>query len=187
MKSNQTTEGTIDHTPTNRRRNRILMIVIICIVAIALAVILGVVYPRSATAKKKDAVSHAYRLEPGYTYVSAEKDHEDGKSCYEVKGYDAKGQEISLKIDKNGRLIEKETEAKEAEEHNVGPTKVSRTKALRIAQDKYPGYRFALDKAEKDDDSGKVIYEAEGINKNGKEVELEIDANSGSILSADTH
>lgn len=52
----------------------------------------------------------------------------------------------------------------------------------RIALDRYPG---RIVEAQLDEDDGRVVYEIKILRRNGRVLELELDARTGSILDVD--
>ncbi|SDJ24716.1 PepSY domain-containing protein [Salimicrobium halophilum] len=66
---------------------------------------------------------------------------------------------------------------------NSGPVDLSEEEATKIVQEEMQG--FTVDSVKRDDDDGRAVYEVKGTTEEGKQLDVDIDANEGSITEMD--
>ncbi|SDM99214.1 Uncharacterized membrane protein YkoI [Fictibacillus solisalsi] len=131
-------------------------------------------------ANVEDAVFKALEKGSG-TPVSFEIDKEKGKEFYEVSLQGKENEsELTIQAD-SGEVVSVEKEALEKDDV-VSPPKIDLTEAANIAKEKGKG---TLMEIELDNESGKLLYEAE-VKTKTKETELTIDANTGKVISMES-
>src|SRR3546814_177139 len=113
--------------------------------------------------------------------VSLRAEVEDGNSQYEVdiKGKDGKIYEAECDA-KTGKILETEGEVSPGDSSFTSKAKVSLDAALKTALAKYPG---AVQKIEYEIEEDGVAYEFDIQTKDGKLIEVEVDAVSGKLGS----
>lgn len=105
---------------------------------------------------------------------------EDGKHQYEVdiKGNDARHWEIECDA-RTGKLLETEREVAADSPEFTSPAKVRLDAAMKTALDKFPG---TIVKTEYEiENGGKVAYEFDIRRRDGKLLEVEVDAVTGKL------
>ncbi|WP_377890466.1 PepSY domain-containing protein [Alkalihalobacillus sp. R86527] len=73
--------------------------------------------------------------------------------------------------------------ANNSEDWNNESVKLSQEDAEKAAKQEVQGLK--IEEVEKDKEGKRFVYEVEGTNEDGKEVEVEIDANSGEVISSE--
>jgi uncharacterized membrane protein YkoI len=100
---------------------------------------------------------------PGVHWEKAEKERENGKMVYELKGRDPKGKKVKVEVSPDGNHV--------TVEENVsldavpGVVKAEADKAI-------PGVTWKA--AEQETEGGKVVYELKGLDPKGKRVKVEV-------------
>ncbi|SFF79734.1 Uncharacterized membrane protein YkoI [Halobacillus alkaliphilus] len=61
---------------------------------------------------------------------------------------------------------------------------LSQEEAEKAAKEEVSG--LTINKVEKDDDDGRLIYEVEGTTEDGKEADVDVDANTGEVIETDS-
>lgn len=113
--------------------------------------------------------------------VSLRSELEDGKSQYEldIKGKDGKIWEVECDA-QTGKVLETEGEVYADDTSFTGKSKVTLDAALKTALAKYPG---AVKKIEYEVEDDGVAYEFDIKTKDGKMIEVEVDAVTGKLGS----
>ncbi|MDN4525736.1 PepSY domain-containing protein [Fictibacillus fluitans] len=134
----------------------------------------------NSSVDEEEAVSKALENESG-TPVSFETDKENGKEFYEVSLQGKENEsEVTIQTD-TGKVVSVEKEALEKDDAVSSP-KIDLMEAARIAQKEGKG---TLSEIELDNESGKLLYEAE-VKTKTKKTELAIDANTGKVISMES-
>lgn len=113
--------------------------------------------------------------------VSLRSEIEKGNSQFEldIKGEDGKIFEVECDA-KTGKLLETEGEVPPGDKSFTGKAKLSLDAALKIALAKYPG---SVQKIEYEIEDDGVAYEFDILTKDGKLIEIEVDADNGKMAS----
>jgi uncharacterized membrane protein YkoI len=120
------------------------------------------------------AKAAADKAVPGVRWKKAEKEQEDGKTIYELKGRDPKGKKIEVEVSPDGKQVSVE----EKVSLDAVPT------AVKQAADKaVPGAKWKWAEQEKEGD--KTFYELKGRDPRGKQVKLEISADGKQVKAED--
>jgi uncharacterized membrane protein YkoI len=118
------------------------------------------------------AKAAADKAVPGVRWKKAEKEQEDGKTIYELKGRDPKGKKIEVEVSPDGKQVSVE----EKISLDAVPT------AVKQAADKaVPGAKWKW--AEQENEGGKTFYELKGRDPKGKKVKLEISADGKQVTA----
>lgn len=108
----------------------------------------------------------AAKLVPDARWTKAEKDAEDGRAVYELKGTNAKGQAVEAKIRPDGTVIEVETKL------TLDEVPVAVTAALKAS---HPMFKPL--KVESELKPGRpLVYEFDGKGPDGKDMEIHVSA-----------
>ena len=115
--------------------------------------------------------------------ASVRAEIEDGKAQYEldINGTDGKQHEVECDA-KAGKIIETEGEVAADDSAFTSKAKVSLDAALKTALAKYPG---AVSKIEYEIESDGVAYEFDIVTKDGRVLEVEVDAINGKLSNAE--
>lgn len=151
-----------------------------------LAALLSMAFAPSAYAAKYDDLGACYKaaleLHAGKV-TSVRGELEDGKVQYELDITGNDGREWEVECDaKTGKVSETEQEVAGNEPAFTSKAKVSLDVAIKAALAKYPG---AVTKIEYEVEQDSVAYEFDILTKNGKLLEVEVDAVTGKVGDAE--
>lgn len=155
-------------------------------ISLALAALL-ISAPAFAASAHKGAVETCLKAAlakyPGQV-LSLEAEIENGKPIYEfdIKGKDGKEWEVECDA-KTGKLTEVEEEVDIKDPRFASKAKVSLEEAKKTALAAYPGEIIESETSIEAD--GSVSYEFDIKTKDGKEIEVEVDAVSGKIIEVE--
>jgi len=135
------------------------------------------------TGKMESCMKAALAKHPG-SVISMEAEIEDGKPTYEfdIKGTDGKEWEVECAA-KTGKLIEEEEEVDAKDPRFASKAKVSFDDAKKTALAAHPGEVIESETAI--ESNGDISYEFDIKTKDGKEIEVEVDAVSGKIIETE--
>jgi uncharacterized membrane protein YkoI len=151
-----------------------------------IATLLSMTFAPAAYAAKYDDLGACYKaaleLYPGKV-TSVRGELEDGKVQYEldVSGKDGKQWEVECDA-KTGKVTETEQEVAGNDPAFTSKAKVSLSAAIKTALAKYPG---AITKIEYEVEQDSVAYEFDILTKEGKLLEVEVDAITGKLGDAE--
>lgn len=151
-----------------------------------LAAVLSMAFAPAAYAAKYDDLGACYKaaleLYPG-TVTSVRGELEDGKVQYELDIAGKDGKEWEVECDaKTGKVTETEGEVAGNDPAFTSKAKVSLAAAVKTALAKYPG---AITKIEYEVEQDGVAYEFDILTKDGKLLEIEVDAVTGKVGDAE--
>ena len=135
------------------------------------------------TGKMETCMKAALAKHPG-DVISMEAEIEAGKPTYEfdIKGKDGKEWEVECDA-KSGKLIEEEEEVDAKDPRFASKAKVTFDDAKKIALSAHPGEVVESETAV--ESNGDISYEFDIKTKDGKEIEVEVDAVSGKIIETE--
>lgn len=153
---------------------------------LVLAALLSMAFAPAAYASKYDDLGACYKealkLHPGKV-TSVRGELENGKVQYELDIAGKDGKEWEVECDaKTGKVTESEGEVAGNDPAFTSKAKVSLATAVATALAKYPG---AISKIEYEIESDGVAYEFDILTKDGKLLEVEVDAVSGKLGDAE--
>lgn len=155
-------------------------------ISLALATLL-VALPAFAAPMHKGAVETCLKAAlakyPGQV-LSLEAEIENGKPIYEfdIKGKDGKEWEVECDA-KTGKLTETEEEVDAKDQRFASKAKVTFDEAKKTALSAYPGEVIESETSIESD--GSISYEFDIKTKDGKEMEVEVDAVTGKIIETE--
>lgn len=153
---------------------------------LVLAALLSMAFAPAAYASKYDDLGACYKeamkLYPGKV-TSVRGELEEGKIQYELDIAGKDGKEWEAECDaKTGKVTETEGEVAGNDPAFTSKAKVSLATAVATALAKYPG---AISKIEYEIEPDGVAYEFDVLTKDGKLLEVEVDAVSGKLGDAE--
>lgn len=143
-----------------------------------------------------DAIATAEAANSGYSFTVDELGSENGALVYELKGTDSNGNKLEVLVDAtDGSIVadvsgdEKDGDTNDENGDNessqnqadlAAQAKITEADAIAAAEVANNGYTFTVDKL--DSENGIVTYELKGIDGNGSEIEVQVNAVDGSII-----
>lgn len=116
--------------------------------------------------------------------LTLEAEISEGRAIYEFDIKDSSGKEWEVECDaKSGKIIETEQEIDAGDPSFKSKAKVSLEDARKTALGKFPGEVVETETAIESD--GSISYEFDIKTKDGKEMEVEVDAVSGKIVETE--